>query len=67
MNQGCNVTGGTMVSGAAKGDMSGYTLEFTANEKLPPIQIEKTAGPTTTNYPWDNLDDYAQIAFVVGV
>ena len=44
--------------------LSGYTLEFTSEEKLPPIQIEATAGPTTTNYPWDNLDDVAQIAFV---
>lgn len=66
MNQGCNITGGTMVTGAAKGDLSGYTLEFTANEKLPPIQVEKTAGVTTDDYPWDNLDDHASIAFVTG-
>ncbi len=66
MNTGCNITAGTMVSGAAKGELSGYTLEFTAEEKLPPIQIEPTAGPTTANYPWDNLDDVADIAFVVG-
>ena len=66
MNTGCNITAGTMVSGAAKGELSGYTLEFTAEEKLPPIQIEPTVGPTTANYPWDNLDDVADIAFVVG-
>ena len=66
MNNGVNITGGTMVTGAAKGDLSGYTLEFTADEKLPPIQIEATAGPTTANYPWDNLDDVAQIDFVKG-
>ena len=67
MNNGVNVSGGTMVSGAAKGDMSGYTLEFTAEEKLPPIQITPTTGPAETNYPWDNLDDVADIAFVTGV
>ena len=67
MNAGCNMTTGTMATGAAKGDLSGYTLEFTSEEKLPPPQIELTAGPTTTNYPWDNLDDVAAIAFVTGV
>ena len=66
MVNGVNVTAGTMVTGAAKGDLSGYTMEFTAEEKLPPIQIEQTAGPTTADYPWDNLDDKASIAFVVG-
>ena len=66
MNNGVNVTGGTIVTGAGKGDLSGYTLEFTAEEKLPPIQIEPTAGPTTTAYPWDNLDDNSDIAFVTG-
>tara|TARA_Y100001963_G_scaffold125147_1_gene176544 strand:+ start:29 stop:631 length:603 start_codon:yes stop_codon:yes gene_type:complete len=64
MNAGCNITSGTMVTGAAKGDLSGYTLEFTSEEKLPPIQIEPTDGPTTTDYPWDNLDDNGSIAFV---
>tara|TARA_R100000781_G_scaffold24135_3_gene17878 strand:+ start:1296 stop:1901 length:606 start_codon:yes stop_codon:yes gene_type:complete len=66
MNTGVNITGGTMVSGSAKGDLSGYTLEFTADEKLPPIQIEPTAGPNTDDYPFDNLDDHAEIAFVAG-
>jgi hypothetical protein len=67
MNNGCDVTGGTMVTGAGKGDLSGYTLEFTAEEKLPPIQIAPTAGPGTTKYPWDNLTDAADIAFVPGI
>jgi hypothetical protein len=66
MNNGCNITSGTMATGAAKGDLSGYTLEFVAEERDPPIQIEQTAGPSTANYPWDNLDDYASIAFVLG-
>ena len=64
MNAGCNVTSGTMATGAAKGDLSGYTLEFTSEEKLPPIQIAPTSGPATTGYPWDALTDYATIAFV---
>ncbi len=66
MNGGVNVTGGTMVTGAAKGDLSGYTLEFSADEKLPPIQVKPTLGPTTADYPWDQLTDKADIAFVTG-
>ena len=66
MNNGCNISAGTMQSGAAKGDLSGYTLEFTAEEKLPPIQVTPTDGPAETDYPWDNLTDYSAIEFVVG-
>ena len=33
MDNGVEVSGGTVVSGAARGDMSGYTLEFLAEEK----------------------------------
>lgn len=32
---GADVTGGTVVTGAAMGDLSGYTLTFTGMEKLP--------------------------------
>lgn len=33
---GAEVTGGTMVTGTAMGDLQGYTLTLTANEILPP-------------------------------
>lgn len=32
---GCDVTGGTVVTGGAMGDLSGYTLSFTGMEKIP--------------------------------
>jgi hypothetical protein len=32
---GCDVTGGTVVTGGAMADMSGYTLSFTGMEKAP--------------------------------
>lgn len=35
LEHGMEVTGGTIVSGAAMGDMSGYTLTFTGMEKVP--------------------------------
>jgi len=35
LEHGADVTGGTIVTGAAMGDLSGYTLTFTAQEVLP--------------------------------
>ena len=44
---GCEVTGGTIVSGTAFGDLSGYTLTFTAQEAKPAnfIQSGTSADP----------------------
>lgn len=36
-DHGCEVTGGTVVTGAAMGDLSGFTLTFTAQETAPPF------------------------------
>ena len=35
LEYGADVTGGTIVTGGAMGDMSGYTLSFTGLEKIP--------------------------------
>lgn len=35
LERGAEVTGGTIVTGVAMGDLSGYTLNFTGEEKLP--------------------------------
>ena len=35
LNNGAEVTGGTIVTGAAMGDLSGYTLSLVGSEKLP--------------------------------
>ena len=40
---GCEVSGGTIVSGAAFGDLSGYTLTFTAQEAKPANFIQSGA------------------------
>ena len=44
---GCEVTGGSIVSGTAFGDLSGYTLTFTAQEAKPAnfIQSGTSADP----------------------
>jgi hypothetical protein len=42
---GAEVTGGTIVSGAAMGDLSGFTLTLTAQETAPPFFC--SAAPST--------------------
>jgi len=37
---GCEVTGGTIVTGAAMGDLSGYTLTLAAQEQIPANFLE---------------------------
>jgi hypothetical protein len=54
---GCYVTGGTVITGTAKGDLNGYTIEWGAEENNALIQIPKTAGAATTDYPFDALGD----------
>ena len=46
MNNGAEVTGGTIVTGAAMGDLSGYTLTMEGQETMPANFI---AGATTAN------------------
>mgnify|MGYP003144770548 CR=1 FL=1 len=57
MVNGCHVSGGTVITGTAKGDLTGYTIEWAAEEKDALIQIPQTAGPATTDYPFDALGD----------
>jgi hypothetical protein len=63
---GCHVTGGTVVTGTAKGDMSGYTIEWAAQENNALIQLPASAGPATTKWPFDGLADEADLTITVG-
>ena len=65
MDNGCDISGGTAVTGAAKGDMSGYTLELRAEEKDPLIWLPATAGGGTAKYPFDGLSDDAALNIAV--
>ena len=56
MDNGVDVSGGTAVTGAAKSDMTGFTLEMRAEEKDPMIWIKPTSGGGT-DYPFDQLGD----------
>ena len=66
MDNGCDISGGTAVTGAAKGDMTGYTLELRAEEKDPLIWLPATAGGGTAKYPFDGLSDEASLNIAVG-
>ena len=44
LEHGCDVTGGTVVTGGAMGDMSGYTLSFTGMERFPANFVTKADG-----------------------
>ena len=63
---GCHVTGGTVVTGAAKGDLTGYTIEWAAEEKNALIQLPASAGPGTAKYPFDGLDDEDNLTITSG-
>mgnify|MGYP003125205632 CR=1 FL=1 len=52
---GAECSGGAMVTGQAKGDMSGFNITLTANEPRN-IAVKKGGGiPGTSNYPFDGL------------
>ena len=64
---GCYVTGGTVVTGTAKGDMSGYTIEWGAEEKNALIQLPASGGAAQSGYPFDGLGDVpADLTITVG-
>lgn len=53
---GCNVTGGSIQTGTAFGDLSGFTLYFTAKESNPIwIATASTVGAGGSNYPLDQV------------
>ena len=52
---GCNVSGGSLTTGTAFGDMSGFTMDFTGKESNPIWIATPSAGAGTTNFPLDNV------------
>lgn len=72
MNNGVDVSGGTLVTGAAKGDMTGFTLELRAEETDPLVWIDRTAGvgdnagTATAQYPFDGLADSDKLIITTG-
>jgi hypothetical protein len=61
LEHGCDVTGGTVVTGGAMGDMSGYTLSFTGMERKPANFLANdgsgAANVLVTNIGFDSIDE----------
>ena len=54
-DRGCDVTGGTVVTGTALGDLSGYTMVLTGREAEPANFLTPGADPTAADYPFDGM------------
>jgi hypothetical protein len=53
---GCHVTGGSIVTGVGYADMNGYTIDFTAREQNPLFMGSAPGGtPSAANWPLDNV------------
>ena len=66
IDNGCHVSGGTVVTGTAKGDMTGYTIEWAAEERNALVELPASAGAATAKYPFDGLADEAALTITVG-
>lgn len=54
-DRGTDVTGGTVVTGTALGDLSGYTMVLTGREGSPANFLTAGADKTDASYPFDSM------------
>jgi hypothetical protein len=66
IQNGCHVSGGTVITGTAKGDLNGYTIEWMAEENNAVIQLPASAGAATAKYPFDGLTDESALTITEG-
>ena len=66
MVNGCHVTGGTVITGAAKGDLTGYTIEWGAEEKNALIQLPAFISIGDAKFPFDGLSDESALTITKG-
>ena len=66
IDNGCHVSGGTVLTGVGKGDLNGYTIEWSAEENNALIQLPASAGAATAKYPFDGLADEANLTITSG-
>ena len=64
---GAEVTGADWTTGTVKGDMNGYNLVLTAEEKFPADFVAATDGSGEADYPFDNIVTPANITVVEGI
>jgi hypothetical protein len=66
IDNGCHVSGGTVITGTAKGDLTGYTIEWGAEERNALVQLPASAGAATAKYPFDGLSDESALTITEG-
>jgi len=54
-DRGMDVTGGTIATGTALGDLGGYTIALVGKEKEPANFVKFGVDPTDASYPFDEL------------
>lgn len=69
LKYGARVTGGTIVTGTARGDMSGMTISISAEEEEPLFGLAYDASATekTANYPFTGISTPGNITFLADV
>lgn len=65
-DNGLEATGGTIVTGAARGDMSGFTLTLVGEEKEPMLWADPAVSTTGVGAPFSGLSDYASLTVTAG-
>lgn len=63
---GCHVSGGTVITGTAKGDLNGYTIEWSAEENNALIQIPGYISISDSKFPFDGLADESALTITAG-
>ena len=66
IDNGCHVSGGTVITGTAMGDQNGYTIEWGAEENNAVIQLPASAGASTAKFPFDGVTDESALTITVG-
>tara|TARA_R100001594_G_scaffold12130_6_gene27105 strand:+ start:8908 stop:9504 length:597 start_codon:yes stop_codon:yes gene_type:complete len=63
---GCHVSGGTVITGTAKGDLNGYTIEWSAEENNALIQLPPYVSISDAKFPFDGLADESALTITKG-
>jgi hypothetical protein len=63
---GCSVTAGAMVTGTAKGDLSGFNLTISSQETENYIVKKSSGNPSASGYPFDNISTPGNVTITAG-
>lgn len=64
---GAEVTEGDFATGTLKGDMNGYNMTYTAEEKYPADYVVATDGASEADYPFDTITTPANVTIIEGI